>query len=56
MWYNIFTTENARKAFNYSGVALLAIGVSTLPIDLSFRLIILGVLSLVLWYVANPDR
>jgi len=56
MWYNVFTTENVRKAFNYCGVALLAVGVSTLPIDLSFRLIILGVLSLVLWYVANPDR
>lgn len=46
----LFTLKTLKTILNIGGTALLAVGVWELPIDLSFRLIILGVLSLIAWY------
>jgi hypothetical protein len=56
MWYNWNTVkEGVGKTLNLVGTVLLASGISTLPIDVSFRLILLGVFCLALWYVYNPN-
>jgi len=56
MWYNWDTIkESVGTALNLTGTALLALGISTLPIDPSVRLILLGVYLLALWFVYNPN-
>lgn len=41
--------EVAINGFNITGVILILVGIVLLPIDISFRLIILGVFVLLLW-------
>lgn len=41
--------EIIMSSLNLGGTALVVVGVSMLPIDLSFRFIILGVCALALW-------
>lgn len=38
---------------NYLGTALVVVGVLVLPILLSFKLIILGILALIIWYAID---
>jgi hypothetical protein len=42
-----------RSSLNLGGVALVVAGVFMLPIDLSFRLIILGLCALILWQTVS---
>lgn len=46
----LFTKETLKTILNIGGTALVVAGVWQLPIDVSFRLIMLGAMSLIMWY------
>lgn len=49
----IVTLENFKTLLNLGGTGLVAVGICILPIDISFRLIILGFFALVMWFTLN---
>ncbi len=46
----LFTLNTLRTIFNIGGTILVATGVWLLPIDIAYRLILLGAMSLIMWY------
>jgi hypothetical protein len=47
---DLFSISTLKTLLNVGGTAAIVAGVWLLPIDLAFRLIILGVTSLILWH------
>lgn len=49
----LFTSENVSTLFNLSGTILIVVGLSLLPIHLSYRLIFLGTFGIIMWYTLS---